>query len=122
MEGLHVRSEGRHLFITVTAFFYSLRAAFCVYDAPSRGAPDQEPCPLFWCPLFCLCTLCGERLRKRRVAREALDETRKTVRLVPGAREREPRLWGPAGTAHENRRGRTWTALLRQHSRLRQHS
>jgi hypothetical protein len=30
MEGLHVRSEGRHLFITVTAFFYSLRAAFCV--------------------------------------------------------------------------------------------
>ena len=26
MEGLHVRSEGRHLFITVTAFFYSTDA------------------------------------------------------------------------------------------------
>ena len=26
MEGLHVRSEGRHLFITVTAFFYSIDA------------------------------------------------------------------------------------------------
>jgi len=37
MEGLHVRSEGRHLFITVTAFFYSLRAAFCVCTMRRQG-------------------------------------------------------------------------------------
>jgi hypothetical protein len=37
MEGLHVRSEGRHLSISVTAFFHigclCVHDAICVHDA-----------------------------------------------------------------------------------------
>lgn len=119
MEGLHVRSEGRHLSIAVRAFLHGGDACewlivckMCARckDEPSRDALTRS---------HVLCTLCGERLRKRRLAREARVMT---IHHVIWAREREPRLWGPAGTAHENWTGRAWIARLLQHSRLCQHT